>query len=517
MTCGNIRKNLRCKASAHCWLLVAQIPVVKFDQVEFQGILSSRLYHRCMDICTASLKEVSHDAKQMVDAHGYLRHVRIFLLAHLADNPEQQLIACVNSAQSPLSFCPPDQMGNATLSPLRHGSDTLRDIQNLLTTSGTDASNFRSIKLAAKAHGLNGVTEPYWRDWCFADPCIFLAPDALHQWHRMFMDHLVTWARTLLGDTEIDKRISVLQKRIGFRHFNNGFTRFRQHTGREHRDIQRAFTAIIAGHKSITPRIMKAFRSMMDFIYIAQYESHSRQTLEYLRDALAGFHGCKIALSKAGVRNGKRRKGQFNIRKIEMLQHVPRLVQWLGSAPQFSTEQTELCHIAMAKVPYGASNKKGYDAQICRFLDRNERVLLFSAFQTWLDAFVEDLPLEDDLYEGSERGADPRTVSSDIDGYPSPRQHGRDRTLHLAQLLSPFADLLPKPTVNFWNRDAAAVPRNKTTAFVLMGHSTAAMKLVDIAINYGLTDLHRRLMTFYLVLPKFGSVPNFGLFRERRT
>ena len=467
MSCGNIRKDLRSKASAHCWLLVAQIPIVKFELEEFQGILTSRLYHLCMGIWTASLKSASRNAIDMIDAHGYLRHVRTFLLAHLADNPEQQQIACVNTVQSPLSYCSPDQMGSATLSPLRHGTDTMHDIQQLLATSSSDVRNLRSFKRAAKARGLNGVYEPYWRDWQFADPCIFLAPDALHQWHRMFMDHPVKWARLLLGDSEIDKRISVLQRRFGFRHFKDGFTRFRQHTGREHRDIQRVFIALIAGHKSITPRIMKAFRSMMDFIYIAQYESHSSETLRYLRDALLGFHGSKIALSKAGVRDGKRRKGRFNIRKVEMLQHVSRLVEWLGSAPQFSTEQTERCHITMAKIPYEASNKKVYDSQICRFLDRNERVMLFSAYQTWLGACAEDVS-----YGDSEAGPP--------DEQPS--------TL--------FSEFLPQPIVNMFCRDAMSVPRNKTTAFVLMGPSPKATKLVDVGIKYGLADLHGQLMTF---------------------
>lgn len=180
-----------------------------------------------------------------------------------------------------------------------------------------------------------------------------------------------------------------------------------------------------------------------------------------------------------------------------MLQHVPRLIQWLGSAPQFSTEQTELCHIAMAKVPYEASNRKGYDTQICRFLDRHERVLLFSAFQMWMDTFVENLPvtLVNDSYEDSE--TDASIVSSESVGEPSSRRDRRDRTTQSVQSSYPFADLLPKPTANVWNRDSATVPRNKTTAFVLMGLSSVATKLVDIAIKYGLTDLHGRFMSFH--------------------
>ncbi len=87
----------------------------------------------------------------------------------------------------------------------------------------------------------------FWWDWEFADPGCFLVPDALHDWHKFMMAHPVHWVRLLLGDKEVDKRFSSLQRRVGFRHFKEGFTRFRQHTGREIRDIA------CYGHPWFTP------------------------------------------------------------------------------------------------------------------------------------------------------------------------------------------------------------------------------------------------------------------------
>ena len=111
-------------------------------------------------------------------------------------------------------------------------------------------------------------------------------------------------------------------------------------------------------------------RAFLDFIYLSQYESHSTFTLNYLKDALRDFHRFKCFIADSGVRSGIQRNDEFNIPKIELMHHVKRLTEMLGSAMQFSSEQTERCHIIMAKQPYKATNRKDYARQMCRYLDR---------------------------------------------------------------------------------------------------------------------------------------------------
>lgn len=164
------------------------------------------------------------------------------------------------------------------------------------------------------------------------------------------------WARFLLTDEEVDRRVSVLQKRVGFRTFDDGFTRYQQHTGREERDLQRSFVAVIAGHPKVSENIIKAFCGLLDYIYIAQYESQSTETLKLLREGLRRFHRNKGYLSRAGVRKGPRTKGKFKIPKLEMLHQAPRIIKEVGSADQFTADYTERLHIDMAKVPYNATN-----------------------------------------------------------------------------------------------------------------------------------------------------------------
>ncbi len=202
----------------------------------------------------------------------------------------------------------------------------------------------------------------------------------------MFLDHAVSWARHWLGDEEFDRRLSVLQPCVGFWHFQNGFTQFKQHTGREQRDLERVFLAVIAGHPNVNQKIMFAMRGYLDFIYLGQYPSHSSGTLQYLEQALRHFHRYNHAISESGVHNGPRRQGKFNIKKLELMQHVPRLIKLLGAADQFTTDQTERCHITMAKTPYRATNKKDFNSQMCRFNDREEKVNLFSGWLEWKES-----------------------------------------------------------------------------------------------------------------------------------
>ncbi|KAH8109742.1 hypothetical protein DFH11DRAFT_1515182 [Phellopilus nigrolimitatus] len=413
ISCGNILKSLRTKASGHCWLMIAQIPVAKFHEQELQGLLSNRLYHECMDIVTATMKKCSAVPERMADPSGNIRLTRL-------------LLALV---------------------------------------------------------GLNGVHLPFWRDWESADPSCFLAPDALHQWHKFFVDHAVKWAKYLLGNDEIDRRMSVIQPRSGCRHFDDGFTRFKQHTGREQRDIERVFVAVLAGHKSVNVKIMRAFRGLMDFIYVAQYESHSTETLSYLRDALKQFHDNKVALSKAGVRDGKMKKGKFNIPKLELMQNVERLIKALGSVAQFSSDQTERCHIEMAKIPYRSTNRKEYASQMCRFLDRQERVRLFDWLLEWnkcqTDATA-DFPAGT---TAAERRHSNMITSDD--------RHMRQSTYeHLVNIF------LPATVPSYFEHKRAIC--NDTTAIIIPSrHSQRHLGLIAAMALYGIPDLRKELIQYF--------------------
>lgn len=290
---------------------------------------------------------------------------------------------------------------------------TLSAINEVVREVGKD--NLAAYKKAAKERGLNGVAEPFWRKWFGADPSEFYVPDALHQWFKFFIDHVWKWSLALLGKEEMDKRLSVLQQVVGYRHFGRGVTRFKQHTGREQRDLMRYFVAVVAGHPQVSSDNLKAFRAYIDFAYIAQYKSHSTQTLQYLNNALDQFHEHLPSLSH--LRSGKQMKGLFLIPKLELMHNVVRSAKLLGSSDQFNSEQVEKGHIIFAKVPYKATNKKDYASQMCRYTDRQERVRLFDEYLEWVKgAPISGKQGKEDDEEAKDRQTGPHEEEVVLDG-----------------------------------------------------------------------------------------------------
>ncbi|KLO05486.1 hypothetical protein SCHPADRAFT_946867 [Schizopora paradoxa] len=420
LSCGNIDKELRSKISAKCWMMLAQIPIVKFLETEFQGILTERLYHICMKIATETLQKCAEHPVMMADPEGIMRLVRTILLAHLTDNPEQTTIACVSSSISPVTIAVQNQFGSGRVLPVRTKAVTLSRIRELLRRPGLRTSVLKAYKLAALNVGLNGVFEPYWADWKFACPSNFITPDALHQWHKFFEDHLLI------------------------------------------------FIAVLYGSKKVNPSILKAFSGIMQFIYYAQLEEQTEETLSAMDAALMDFHANKKALSATGLRRGKRMKGQFNINKLETMLSVVRQLRQVGSSGQFSTEQVEILHIPMAKKPYKFTNRKEFAEQMCRYLDRREKVELFREFLEW-ESIEPTIEVERDGV---------RTMKRDVSSLQS--------------------KLLP-PLVKDWFQSPADFhPRNDTTVFLVADRIFRGdMKVRDVGILYRLPRLRELLDSFH--------------------
>ncbi len=481
LSVGNIKSSLRTKGSARCWMMVAQILVAKFDQKDYQGILSQRLYHQCMDIVMESLKACSRNPERMTDATGVVRLVRTILWAHLADYPEQQLIACASGSSSPVTLAIYNTFGRETRRGPRTGAVTMQRIRTLLKTKNLSTTKFRRYITLARKKQLNGVYEPFWRDWKFSDPHNFLVPDALHQWHRFFFDHIMSWTRILMSDREVDARYSRLQKHIGYRQFINGFTSHSQHTGREHRDLQRDFIAVIAGHEKMTVPVIAAFRSLLEFIYVAQFPIQSQKSLAFMETSLNLFHKHKGAVSATGVRDGKYKKGKFNIKKLELMLGICASTRSVGSALQYSTDQSESLHISMAKVPYRATNKKDFEIQMCRFDDRREKLRL-------LTLFVEN---------EKHRKLKASKVDSQGNHTSGPARDASGSTPGSGVPANEFAKMfLPPPIRNAFDKDDA--PRNTTTAFLLTDRITYGnMKISEVAQMYRLPKLQRLVRGFF--------------------
>jgi hypothetical protein len=368
MSIGNIHSSIRNKPVNNAWKLIAYIPTATFlDPITGkkdpeQTTLQDRLFHQCVSLVLAPLIQAGKNGVRVVDSAGNTRHSYPRLAAYLADYPEQLCINCAPANMSSTTTARSELLGDANPQPLRKRAWVLSQIRDACIS--VSPRNIKEYRIAASLRNVNGVDKPFWQDLPGYEP-VCMAPDILHGLLRFWRDHTFKWILYLVGKGELNKWLRALQPNVGIRHFKNGVNSLSQWTGCEDRELQRIILAVIDGVAKIDPVVTRCLRAMHDFLYLAQYCSHSDDSLKYLRVALKTFHSLKNIFIQNGARHGKKNViHHFHIPKLAAMHSYNIYIPLMGTAPQFSTEITETLHQTMAKLPY-----KRNEVQMCRYLD----------------------------------------------------------------------------------------------------------------------------------------------------
>jgi hypothetical protein len=214
--------------------------------------------------------------------------------------------------------------------------------------------------------------------------------------------------------------------------------------------MERVFLGVIAGVVDNT--VFSATQGILDFIYYAQYQSHTEDTLSYMQKALDRFHANKHGFVDRGIRN------HFNIPKFHSTIHYINSIRFLGSADGFNTESPEHLHIDYAKNAYKGSSCIDYIAQMTKWLQQQEAVSRRNAYLEWVALQTrseDDVPVieamqdqtNDDELEFKDKTHIRKLARSFI---PSGIQHGHGYRVAKA---SPF----PNTSVNRLELDFGAV------------------------------------------------------------
>ncbi|KAF8605585.1 hypothetical protein BDV93DRAFT_532327 [Ceratobasidium sp. AG-I] len=226
--------------------------------------------------------------------------------------------------------------------------------------------------------GLKPFGRPFWAELPHADIFLSLTPDILHQLHKgVFKDHLMEWCLTLIRRADgsannVDYRYMAMPDHSNLRHFTSGVTKLKQTTANEHREMQKVFTAVMAG--LVPERVLPAILAAIDFIHFARLPTHTTETIALLDNALDRFHENKQVFIDYGVRT------HFNINKIHAMCHYAESIRELGAADAYNTETPERLHIEFAKRAYKATNRRNFFMQMTIYLERRERVNKFDAY-----------------------------------------------------------------------------------------------------------------------------------------
>lgn len=370
LTIGNISKSIRRKPSTHATALLAYLPTTELKCFKDEKIAKYRLFHACMSALLSSLKKAGKSGINLTCADGLIRRIFPILAAYIADFPEQCLVACCQENYCPICTILPNVWENSVLSPLRTQAETERLL--CAQDDGLDPPEFRQ-------QGLRLIFVPFWASMPLTDIFTCITPDILHQLHKgVFKDHLVKWCTDIMGTRNLDNRFKAMTNFPGLLHFKKGITGISQWTGREHKEMQRVLLCVLAG--AVDRKVMTAARSLLNFIFYAQYQSHTCDTLSRMQQALDTFHASKDIFIELGVR------GHFNIPKIHSMIHYTNSIKRLGSADGYNTEYSERLHIDFAKAAYKASNRRDYTVQMTTWLQRQEAIALRKAYLAWSGA-----------------------------------------------------------------------------------------------------------------------------------
>jgi hypothetical protein len=376
LSIGNIPSKTRSLLSTKTWVVLAYIPIVCFEGKHSKA-LEARYFHQCIRHILAPLVSVRETGSPITLGNGNVLNCFFRLAAWIADYEEQVLLNCIKSRSSTTTLAGSKELGKPDPAPLRTREFMLGTLDRL--AHECDVADMDTYKMAAKSLGLSAVNSPFWLDHPEYDPSLTLSPDILHGLHKLWRDHILSWTQNIIGKEELDARISCLQPVVGFRHFKVGISKMSQWTGHDDRELERVLVAVAAG--AVPRKVMKALRAFHDFLYLAQYESHSKTTLGYLKDALSSFHKYKEAFIQEGGCTLK----HFNIPKIAALHSYERHILEMGSSLQYSSESIETLHKSVARAPYQASNFKDYHKQMTRHLDRAEKLAYIQDFLEWHD------------------------------------------------------------------------------------------------------------------------------------
>jgi hypothetical protein len=164
--------------------------------------------------------------------------------------------------------------------------------------------------------------------------------------------------------------------------FIKGIVKLSRVSGQEHKRICCILLGLIldlpAPDGQDPSRIVRTVRALMDFLFIAQYQCQTSDTIQQLEDCLSVFHDNKDVFLDLGVQENFN-----NLPKLHSLSHYASSIRLFGTTDNYNTEQPEHLHIDFMKNAYRASNRRDEYFQMTKWLKRREKVQLHAAIIDW--------------------------------------------------------------------------------------------------------------------------------------
>ncbi len=143
------------------------------------------------------------------------------------------------------------------------------------------------------------------------------------------MKHVIKWIIKIYGSAAINLRCKAIPPYYKTPLFTKGIATLSQVSGQEHKRMCTIILGLIVGlplpGALNSSHMVKAVRAVLDFLYLAQYMSHTNETLRQLQDSLAEFHNNKVIFIDLSVREN------FKIPKLHSLSHYDSSIWLFGT------------------------------------------------------------------------------------------------------------------------------------------------------------------------------------------
>ena len=374
------------------------------------------------------LEDVTKRGKEMNCSDGKVRQCFPVLAAWIADHAENETLHGLKRMSCAVCEVPLDRLGldAKEVHPTRDYQKYAAIEQHYVNTGDEHNSNVASLSAVGVKMGRNVFT-----GLSRVEIPLLFKPDILHNIYLGLFKHLMQWIEDFLkkhGRQELfDEIWKSLPPYPGFFVPKKAYREVTQWQGKEMRNLGRCILGVFASSlRRPTPTQRSPFRdaircvrALVDFSLMAQYQSHTEDTLGYMEQYLSEFHRYKEVfqefrtskktrqeadandeqlrlnhereLKEAGrIPAAKRRrlldenrtertdrreeilrnKSHFNFIKLHLLVHYCSHVRKFGNIPMYSTDVGELAHKVQIKEGYRHSNKNDASRQILQYYGR---------------------------------------------------------------------------------------------------------------------------------------------------
>ena len=317
----------------------------------------------------------------MTDSHGHLRLIVPFLANWAGDLEELLELLGLSSNTCLHCMAMYHELDGVHICEPRTGASILAALASLRETY-FNATPYQFMTLVRK-EGLIGV-EDLWFDGVVDDPCRIMGVDLLHGVRKFFYDHVVLWVCNLIGEEQLDRHFMIQLHLVGseVRNFPSGISQLKQVQGKEIRAIISQLLCVMASAEGVQDAHLIAVHAFLDFSMMCSFPVITEQTLTQMDNCLEIWHKKKISFIESGARHSK--KGQpmqhFKIPKAHRHNHITQQIETLGTLRGFDQEAFETIHINMVKNPYRCSNRRDFELQILKAIQRNESLDRFQRF-----------------------------------------------------------------------------------------------------------------------------------------